>query len=513
MYLSSWWHYVDCQSQSIEHAGYRRDILRRNPKRYDEDGEELASSDEDEEADIQAAAENPYSDIKLESEFPISSLIQGNVCSHRMITGLLMPLVSAASLPDHPSMSIAYTSSTLTDMAQHASEMVQRERKCLASAKQLLTNFRGDGSWIPCGQFYDPKDEKMFETTHLHPNVTSTKASSNANGFGGDREIVDGSTSNENFLDASGRSKPDEYPAFSEVLVSEILSESTGKGKQAEKSASANGGSQADFIPKVASTQEVHLQAKKDAEVEAMESTDGYAGETTAAQCEEDDEEILQNDIVAIVGDDVSATREREPEDAVKDPDGHLRMNAERAAGKAAASVSGSTHGPDTREDEEDGIMEDGADSRAAPRRMRTRAQAQVASEPYLSSRADTPETIPPDIHPLFKVPEAAVPDKNYGLPPQESEETRRLLTVFVQKQEEVVRSTEKLFNSLTEAALARKEVFSWCKAEGHLGDMSDGEDWYDKEEWGLEGDLIKGRNEDEEDKEPPGKKTRGRRA
>lgn len=58
----------DMLCQTIEHAGYRRNILRRNPKRYDEDGEELEDDDEDEEADARAAEENPYAEIQLESK-------------------------------------------------------------------------------------------------------------------------------------------------------------------------------------------------------------------------------------------------------------------------------------------------------------------------------------------------------------------------------------------------------------------------------------------------------------
>ena len=58
----------DILCQTIEHAGYRRNILRRNPKRYDEDGEELEDEDEDEEADARAAEENPYADVKIESK-------------------------------------------------------------------------------------------------------------------------------------------------------------------------------------------------------------------------------------------------------------------------------------------------------------------------------------------------------------------------------------------------------------------------------------------------------------
>lgn len=54
--------------QTIEHAGYHRDILRRNPKRYDEDGDELSDDVTDEEADARAADDNPYAEVRLEGE-------------------------------------------------------------------------------------------------------------------------------------------------------------------------------------------------------------------------------------------------------------------------------------------------------------------------------------------------------------------------------------------------------------------------------------------------------------
>ncbi len=59
---------LTCPHQKIEHAGYCRNILRRNPKRYDENGEELEDDEEDEEADARAAEENPYAEIQLESK-------------------------------------------------------------------------------------------------------------------------------------------------------------------------------------------------------------------------------------------------------------------------------------------------------------------------------------------------------------------------------------------------------------------------------------------------------------
>jgi len=59
--------FVACQ-QKIEHAGYTRYILQRNPIRYDSEGEELDDDDEDSEADAAAAEENPFSGIALESQ-------------------------------------------------------------------------------------------------------------------------------------------------------------------------------------------------------------------------------------------------------------------------------------------------------------------------------------------------------------------------------------------------------------------------------------------------------------
>ena len=53
--------------QKIEHAGYKRYILQRNPIRYDSEGDELDEDDEDIEADAAAAEENPFSEIALES--------------------------------------------------------------------------------------------------------------------------------------------------------------------------------------------------------------------------------------------------------------------------------------------------------------------------------------------------------------------------------------------------------------------------------------------------------------
>jgi hypothetical protein len=57
--------------QRIEHAGYHRYILHRNPPRFDPDGDIVEPSDEyEDEDDLSVVEENPYADIKLEGAQP-----------------------------------------------------------------------------------------------------------------------------------------------------------------------------------------------------------------------------------------------------------------------------------------------------------------------------------------------------------------------------------------------------------------------------------------------------------
>jgi len=185
------------------------------------------------------------------------------------------------------------------------------------------------------------------------------------------------------------------------------------------------------------------------------------------------------------------------------------------------AAAKDSTTNPErpTEDVEMDG--EGGGDDQEglpAPHRMRTRAQAQAVSDNTASvrTRSITPDfNNEPYIHPYFLAPPSSRPDRDVGLPPQEAEETRRLLQLYIQKQEEVCRGAQRIYDGLLRANRYRKLVMKWAKAEGHIGvnrDMSDGEDWYDKEEWNLTEDLKKGQDEEEEDAATTAKKTRTRR-
>ena len=181
--------------------------------------------------------------------------------------------------------------------------------------------------------------------------------------------------------------------------------------------------------------------------------------------------------------------------------------------------VNGNSNSSRTAQDK-DGAAQDttgsGQDAEMAdpppPAPTRT-AAAEAPSAP--AATATTPDE--PFIHPLFLPPASARPERDVGLPEHEAEEVRRLLLLYVQKQEEICRGTQRLYEGLLRADRLRGTVWRWSKAEAHCGPgardvMSDGEDWYDKEEWGLTEDLKKGEDEVEEDTAQTQKKTRNRK-
>jgi len=111
-----------------------------------------------------------------------------------------------------------------------------------------------------------------------------------------------------------------------------------------------------------------------------------------------------------------------------------------------------------------------------------------------------------PGIHPYFEHP---LPPPLPALAPDV--DPFPLLLSYVSKQKEVIRQWEMLHHNLLRARRFQRNILRWCKAEAHVGEMSDGEDWVDLEEWGLrEDELKKGRDEEDEARDE-GRK-RGRR-
>lgn len=444
--------------------------------------------------------------------------------SSKQRIGLLAPLTSVAGLPEHPSLSIPYLSPILSDMTQHACEMAQRERKTLRNAKRLLTKLRGDETWIPCGLLNSKVDNSIFDTGHVYKKIVSNVSANGPNGSSG-QDTANGSVSGDSLLLTRSGSKTEvELESVSAgANGAHVIEKEAGGVPHSEESTSA--ATTAAAAPREASG-DAH-----DVSMEDAYDNDEDAGAVNPENSVDADKE-LEDEVVGIVGPEISITGDHH---AQHDPDkietaaqngeptsatdmkgipSQTEEDTNKPRDPAEAKIEvGQTDGEEAEEENREGSGEAEDETKPEPRRMRTRAQAQAVSEPAASSRTESPdpENLPP-IHPLFLIPDSAKPDQDFALPPNEAEETRRMLMMYVQKQEEVCRGAEKLYEGLLKADRQRKTVFKWCRAEGHVGEMSDGEDWYDKEDWGLDEDLGKGQADEEDEGAIQGKKTRGRR-
>ncbi|PWY81792.1 hypothetical protein BO70DRAFT_352874 [Aspergillus heteromorphus CBS 117.55] len=482
-------HPEEMYKQKIDHAGYTRYILQPNPVRYDSEGDELDEDDEDSEADAAAAEENPFSEIALEN--------------------FLCPLKHPSELPTHPSLSHAYTSKALLHMTQAIEAKLRQERALLWRARNLHRRFLGDSSWMPSGAVETHEDRWVFEprvvgtsrsspTSQYRSNGTATPLATGAlaaqkNGSQGPPSV------------ASGSNLP--QPCQNNAVLSQSA---------VEKDVEMTDAHEQELVRKdfISSTLEQTREPKSE-EIDTPVGDLPHHSETAHPEAQ-------------INGSDPA--KPRADEDRMSDSDGTIDRDG-KEDNRGTATHGDAQARPDRgntfQEDEtdKDAEMQDGS-SPEPPRRMTTRAQANAANphqEDELGSLSPYPsdDTIGslPTPHPLFLIPETVRPDPNFGLPPNEAEDTRRLLWSYVQKQEETVRGFEHMLESLLRACRMKEDVLEWCKAEGHVGEMSDGEDWYDREKWGLvEGeDLKKGADEDEietvEESRTSNKRGRGRRA
>lgn len=409
--------------------------------------------------------------------------------------------------------------------------MVQRERKTLNNAKQLLKKLRGDDIWIPCGSVYSKSDETLFSTEHLYNGAASNGVPPAPRRFNAQERMVNGIING----DRVTRTRNEAEPKTELVHANGSHEDTTEEDSIDAMEAAAYGNLHLSPPTEAQGEETTKTDDLPDHEI-ADASTKGSEGQAAKPEDSEELERSLEDEIVDIVGPEASITGPAESVDTLdvdmglsreKLPNGNGDNTGKRASPHtdntipAAGNTDHPTNGDTTlvTEDTRDEDMEDGIDAdddtKPSPRRMRTRAQAQAATSPASTSRTASPSSsIPPTIHPLFTIPPSAIPSRDIGLPPAEAEETRRMLVLYVQKQEEVCRGANKLYEGLLKADRQRMTVFKWCKAEGHVGEMSDGEDWFDREEWGLEEEgLRKGHNDDEDEGVAQGKKSRGRRA
>lgn len=443
---------------------------------------------------------------------------------------------SAADLPNHVSLSVPYLSNTLSDMVQQSREMLHRERKTLWNVKRLLTRLRGDETWIPCGNLTFEMDNIIFDTESVYNEIVKKRLRTDSaetvgrglpNGNGSPPAFSQrGSTKGVEVLTAEAITNgiPKEVDTKSHAIAEpenkvgpldstkNLLDPSEEiPSDQASHSISTRQHANAKAAQEVASPAEqvvsnstekrfvpIHAIRPLELNHDAAVSTNIYAKQDeliiadAPKEPETDQDQVEQRSVDATIGSTVEMENVRLDQDITLDAE--VKTQDLRGG-----------------EDDDDDALQ------PPPRRMTTRAQALATSENNTNSSrtrsASAASWVPPAIHPLFLMPPSAHPDRNFGLPSSEAEDIRRMVMLYVQKQEEVCRGAEKLYVGLLRADRMRKTVFKWCKAEAHVGEMSDGEDWYDKEEWGLDEDLRKGHDDEEDDAVTQGKKTRGRRA
>lgn len=113
-------HCANSRTQEVEHAGYRRAIISRNPPLVDEDGYDIDSDDDEERVQdaIAVAAENdPYSTIRLER----MSFIIANHSSNKII--LMLYRITRPSYVRHRAAHPPHTLATLhLDSSQRVSK-------------------------------------------------------------------------------------------------------------------------------------------------------------------------------------------------------------------------------------------------------------------------------------------------------------------------------------------------------------------------------------------------------
>lgn len=386
-------------------------------------------------------------------------------------------------------MSHVYKSKALQNMTQAIEDKLRQERALLWRARNLYREFLGDCSWMPCGTVETSEDRWIFEPRIMNsqPN-TSGIASPSASGSSdaqknGAQESLLGAMSQEGSETVQGEEDRLSQPAENDVKMTDA---ENNENKPEEKNA----------------------EQTKEPKSEEIDTTVGDVSQhpgTVQPDGNHENGDVIEN---------AQSNKNKPP-------------GSEEASTRNGKSKAHDADDMDARSDTqeaEDAEMQNGSPEPYS--RMATRAWANSSNpqqEDGFSHRSFTPSNDPftslPTPHPLFLVPNSIRPDPNYGLPPNEAEDTRRLLWSYIQKQEETVRGFEHMHESLLRACRMKEDVLEWCKAEGHVGEMSDGEDWYDHEKWGLaEGeDLKKGADEDEieavDESRATGKRGRGRRA
>jgi hypothetical protein len=380
---------------------------------------------------------------------------------------IFAPLTSVTDLPDHPTLSRPYTSNSLSKLTVQARDLMQKENKSLWRVKHLLTRLQGDHTWAPCSSMIEPTDAELFSEEFFiqflaRPLRNETVVSATKSILTHGEPILPTLSRKVTRAGSPPTTEPPQPKGEKEVGTDKDLPNGDNAQKQPELERNATLAGAA-IVPEKTSG--------KDGDAPQLNGTGNSDGSTQVDGKQQEATEI-------------HTTAVPTPRPRPEQPDVEMAEPPEQQL-DGAHSDRPTNPGP--------GSYQNG--SRAVS--ITTSA---AADDLY--------------IHPMFLAPRSARPDRDQSLPENEAEDVRRLVQLYVQKQEEVCRGTKRLYEGLLRADRYRKTVLRWAKAEAHCGpnrDMSDGEDWYDWEEWGLQEDLKKGADEEEEETAPQ-KKTRNRK-
>ena len=382
-------------------------------------------------------------------------------------------------------MSHAYLDNALPNMVKKTQDQLRHERATLWKAKALNRQLMGDATWAPCGAVESLEDWDLFEPSKkIEQSVTGGKKRKR-------EQATESNTMESEAIDitdhAGGPVKLSDA-ALDQEVTEPSLASLTDRPTVEEGS----------LMTKETVQKAANVDIKMADEPERKQSA--Y---TNGAEERADDSEMAGAGKAlgspAINGENVEENSEIK---TVEVPAVDTGPKPENPADEAKIENQG-----------QEGHSEVDDATPPPPARRITRALAAESADaqdtgatppgsPTPTLTSDSSSLL--QIDPLFLILPSAHPSKTgsalYGLPTDEAAETRKLLTTYIQKQEESIRGLEAVLAKLMKAQRLRSEVLEMCKAEGHIGEMSDGEDWIDYEQWNLQpGELRKGRDEDED--------------
>lgn len=382
-------------------------------------------------------------------------------------------------------MAQAYLDPALPEMVAATDAKIREERNNLWRAKNLYRHFIGDESWIPCGRAEHSSDWQLFEPNPS--SMTNGRLSSGESPSKRRRVEVDGLPNGDVDGDVHIPDATDEVNATEEG-VGAALHDSRNNGND-DSMLDGEGGDQ-------------------DADV-TMGDIDGPKTNGVHKQ-----DEIGESNTVATRPEDLP-NESGQQRDAIPNSDSN---DPKLPDGATQDQLQDTTENPNPKENEDNNQDSSPISTPPLPTRRITRALAAEGATPQIASPPPTSPTLSiqsPSLlepHPFFLLPQSLAtyhaPHPSHplplhlahsGLPPDELLETRKLLSLYIQKSEETIRGLESIYAKLVKAKRRRDLVWEWCVAEGHVGEMSDGEDWIDVDRWGLtREELRKGRDEDQ---------------